>query len=434
MSVNSVQRKVVISGLGIASPIGANLSEASRLIQSDGHGIRRWSPWEAVDGLRTRLAAAVTDIELRGWPRKKSRSMGRVARLAAWASERAIEDAQLDRSLMTSERLGLAYGSTHGSSAEMERFAYALSDGPSLLGIGPNEFLRFMSHTCAMNLASLFEIRGRVLTTCSACVSGSQAIGFGYEAIRSGTQDVMLCGGADELHFMNTGMFDILQLTSVGYNAHPNLSPRPFDRDRDGLVVGEGAGTLVLEEQRHAEARGAAWHAEVVGFGTSCDVSNLTSPARSGMERAMRDALDDAALEPSDIDYINAHATGTAMGDIAESHATWAVFGDEVPTSSTKGFTGHTLGACGPIEAALCIAMIRDEFLAPNRNLSHPDPECAPLRYVRERTPAMVNYAMCNNFAFGGINTSLILKRPDRPREDPAGSAPTSPAKEHPST
>jgi 3-oxoacyl-[acyl-carrier-protein] synthase II len=266
-----------------------------------------------------------------------------------------------------------------------------------------------MSHTTAANLAIYYGITGRVISTCAACVSSSQAIGAGYEAIRAGVQDVMICGGAEELHFSHAAIFDIMYATSRRNDA-PGLTPRPFDKDRDGLVIGEGAGCFVLESYERARARGANIHAEILGYGTNCDGTHVTNPSAEGMAGAMRLALEDAALDGARIDYVNAHATATEVGDIAESLATAKVLGTEVPISSTKSFTGHTLGACGAVEAAFCVAMMREGWLAPNRTLDAVDPRCAPLHYLgKEARQAAPRITMSNNFAFGGINTSLIL-------------------------
>jgi 3-oxoacyl-[acyl-carrier-protein] synthase II len=268
-----------------------------------------------------------------------------------------------------------------------------------------------MSHTCAANLAQYFGIQGRVVSTCAACVSASQAVGTGYELIKHGLQDMVLCGGADEMHYTHVVVFDLLYATSTN-NTRPDCSPRPFDAARDGLVVGEGAGTVVLESLEHALAREAQIYAEVIGYGTNCDGTHVTQPSARGMARAMRLALEDAALEPGAIDYINAHATATVMGDIAESDATAEIFGERTPISSTKGHTGHTLGACGAIEIAFGIAMMREGFVPPTRNLDEVDPRCRPLEYVRGEPRAMkLDTFMSNNFAFGGINTSLIVRR-----------------------
>lgn len=405
-------RRVVVTGIGLASPIGNSLDEVSEALRSGRHGVVHVPEWDRVDGLLTRLGAPVRDVNLSGWPRKKVRSMGRVARLATWATERALDDAGIDAAAVPSDRIGLAYGSTHGSSSALEEFCRVLFPDDTLRGVSSNAYLRFMSHTCAANLALFYGIRGRVVPTCAACASASQAIGTGYELIRSGAQDAMLCGGAEELHFVSAGVFDVLYATSTEYNDAPERSPRPFDADRDGLVVGEGAGTLVLESYERARGRGARIYAEVVGYGTNCDGTHVTTPSVEGMAGSIRLALEDARVGPDAVDYVNAHATATRVGDVCESRATMDVLGDRVPVSSTKGFTGHTLGACGAIEAAFCVAMMRDRFLAPCRNLDRVDPECAALAYVRggprDAKPRVV---MTNNFAFGGINTSLILRR-----------------------
>jgi 3-oxoacyl-[acyl-carrier-protein] synthase II len=409
-----MSRRVVITGLGLTSPIGSSLDAVSRALQRGEHGIAAIAEWAEVKDMQTRLGAVVRGADLERFARKKTRTMGRVALLSAIATADAVEDAGLTPELLGSGRTGLAYGSTHGSTTELERFCRVLFASGGLSGLSGSSYLKLMSHTCIANLAQCFEIRGRIVPTVSACVSASQGIGSGYETIRDGYQDVMLCGGAEEMHALHAGVFDIMFATSTRYNDRPDASPRPFDRARDGLVVGEGAGTLVLEELEHARRRGARVHAELIGYGTNCDGTHVTSPSAEGMAGAMRLALQDARLPADAIEYVNAHGTATELGDIAESQATLQVLGARVPISSTKGHTGHTLGACGAIEAIFAIAMMRDRFLAHTRNLEELDERCAALRYVTgepiEARPAIV---MSNNFAFGGINTSLVLRRFD---------------------
>jgi 3-oxoacyl-[acyl-carrier-protein] synthase II len=405
-------RRVVVTGLGLTSPIGSSLDAVSSALQRGEHGIAVMDAWAEVKDMQTRLGAPARGADLDRFARKKTRTMGRVALLAAIATDDAIADAGLDQALLSSGRTGLAYGSTHGSTGELERFCRVLFASGGLSGLSGSSYLKLMSHTCIANLAQCFEIRGRIVPTVSACVSASQAIGSGYEAIRDGYQDVMLCGGAEEMHALHAGVFDIMFATSTRYNDRPEASPRPYDRDRDGLVVGEGAGTLVLEELEHAKRRGARVHAELCGYGTNCDGTHVTSPSAEGMAGAMMLALADARLSPDRIDYVNAHGTATELGDIAESQATLQVLGPGVPISSTKGHTGHTLGACGAIEAIFAIAMMRDRFLAPTRNLESLDERCAKLRYLtHEPVSEQPTTVMSNNFAFGGINTSLILRR-----------------------
>jgi 3-oxoacyl-[acyl-carrier-protein] synthase II len=405
------EHRVVITGLGVVSPIGSSLDEVSCALRSDRSGVRTLQHFGDYAGMRTRVAAPAVEIDLSGLPKRRTRTMGRVALLSTWATERAIADAGLDKDYLSSGSVGLAYGSTGPSSGAVEDYIRKLLVNRSLDGIQSATYPKLMSHTCAANLAVYFAIRGRILSTCAACVSSSQAIGYGYETVKYGLQETMLCGGAEELDVVHATVFDIMFATSTRYNDRASETPRPFDRDRDGLVVGEGAGTLVLETYDRARARGAHIYAEVVGFGTNCDGYHMTAPTTDGMTGALKLCLKDAQLSPSDIDYVNAHATATDIGDVCESHATLRVLGDRVPVASTKGFTGHTLGACGAIESVFCLAMLRDGFLAPNRNLAAVHPDCAMLNYViGPARDAHVRTFMNNNFAFGGVNTSLLFR------------------------
>jgi 3-oxoacyl-[acyl-carrier-protein] synthase II len=309
--------------------------------------------------------------------------------------------------------VGLAYGSTHGSSSAQEEFCRTLFTRNGMRGIPSTSYLKFMSNTCVVNLANFFGIQGRVISTCSACTSASNAIGYGFEAIRAGQLDVMICGGAEEMHFTHAVVFDILYATSRHFNDRPGESSRPFDEARDGLVVAEGAATLILEEGRAGETRGAHIHGEVIGFGTSCDGQHVTQPSADGMAKAMKNALADAQVAPDQVDYINAHATATDIGDFAEVRPRFRVFGERVPISSTKGHTGHTLGACGGLESAFCLAMMNGGFLVPTKNLDKPDPRCAPLRYLRNENRRREEHEHRDEqqLRFGGINTSLVSTR-----------------------
>jgi 3-oxoacyl-[acyl-carrier-protein] synthase II len=268
-----------------------------------------------------------------------------------------------------------------------------------------------MSHTTAVNIAVFFGIKGRVYTTSSACTSSSQGIGYGFEAIRHGTQQVMVCGGAEELCPTEAAVFDTLFATSTK-NDTPDVTPRPFDEARDGLVIGEGACTLVLEELEHATARGATIYAEIIGYGTNCDGQHVTQPCVESISKVLQLSLSDAGINASDIDYVSAHGTATQLGDITESHAVLGVLGDQVPLSALKSYTGHTLGACGSTEAWATIQMMRDGWFHPTLNLDSVDPKCAPIDYIiGEGRFLDCEIAMSNNFAFGGINTSLIFKK-----------------------
>ena len=393
--------------------LGADWERVSEGLRSGRSGVTTIPEWESLEGLRTRLGAPVTaPLDLTHLPRKKLRTMGRVALLGAQAAELALADAGLLGDQRVSDgTLGVAFGSTSGSPPSMVAYSRAFGVDRSTKGVGPTEYLKLMSHTVAVNLGQVFEIRGRVIPTCSACSSGSQAIGAGVEAILLGRQRAMLVGGAEELHEIEASVFDMLLATSTRNDA-PGRTPRPFDAARDGLVVGEGAGALVLEELDFARARGASIHAEIVGWATSCDGVHVTNPDAAGMQRVMELALADACLTPGEIDYVNAHATATALGDVAESVATHAVFGARPPVSSLKGHMGHTLGACGALEAWCTIGMMNEGWVAPTLNLVDVDPRCAPLEHViGEPRTLEIRHAMSNNFAFGGLNTSLVFRR-----------------------
>lgn len=404
-------RRVAITGIGVVTPIGNGLADVGSALERGAHGIVSMPEWSRVAELGSRLAGVVS-AALPDFPRKRVRTMGRVGVLALAASDQAIADAGLDDGTLRDERTGLMYGSTHGSTSATEEFCRQLLLRDSLLGVPGSSYLKFMSHTCAANLAQVYGIRGRVVPIISACTSATQSIGAAYEAIKHGLQDVVIAGGAEENHFVHAAVFDLVYAASHRYNDAPERAPRPFDVERDGLVVAEGAGTLVLEDWERAERRGARIHAEVVGYGASCDGTHVTSPSPDGMARAMQLALSDAALSPRAIGYVNGHATGTVIGDIAESLAVKQVFGRDTPVSSSKGHMGHTLGACGAIEAAICCWSLERELVPPTRNLTRVDPRCAELDYVMaEPRRLSTDHVMSNNFAFGGINASLVLRR-----------------------
>jgi 3-oxoacyl-[acyl-carrier-protein] synthase II len=411
-----MNRRVVVTGMGGVSPIGQHWKEVRDSLQSGRSGVEYMEAWDDVDSLRTRLGAPVKGFEAPvHYPRKKTRAMGRLSLLATRATELALSDAGLlDDPQLGAGRCGISYGSSSGSPPAIGVYGRQLFVNRTTRGIGANDFLQMMSHTCAANLAQFFEVTGRIIPTSSACTSGTQGIGFGYEAIKYGLQDIMLTGGAEELGVIDAAIFDVLYASSTR-NDEPDQSPRPFDVERDGMVSGEGAGCLVLEELDHARERGAPIHAEVIGYGTNCDGHHMTRPNRKGMERVMRLALADAGIEPGAIDYVNAHGTATEAGDITESHATFAVFGDATPVSTLKGHLAHTLGACGALEAWISIEMMREGWVAPTLNLKTPDERCAPLDYVRDDVrPLHFDTLMTNNLAFGGVNASLVFRRFDR--------------------
>jgi len=407
-----VNRRVVVTGMAGISPIGNDWPAVRARLESYRNAITRMEEWAAYDGLNTQLGAPAAKFALsERYTTKATRSMGRVALMATRASELALVDAGLiDDPLLKSGNLGIAYGSSAGTPKAICDFGKMI-DEKSTKGINATTYIKMMGHTAPVNLGVFLGITGRIITTSSACTSGSQGVGYAYETIRAGHQVAMIAGGAEELCVTEAAVFDTLFATSVRNDA-AETTPRPFDAERDGLVLGEGAGTLILEELQHARARGATVHAEIVGFGTNSDGAHVTHPSATTMQIAMELALADAQLPPSAIGYLNAHGTGTQHGDVAESQATRSIFRDCVPISSLKSYMGHTLGACGALEAWMSIEMMRADWFAPTINLSQVDPECAELDYiVREGRELQCEYVMSNNFAFGGINTSLIFRR-----------------------
>ena len=407
-------RRVVVTGMGAISPLGCDWASVEAHLRSGRNAVQHIDEWDQYEGLNTRVGvpAAPFVLDPARYNRKTTRSMGRVALMAVRASEMALEQAGLlgDPWLKSGE-VGVSYGSSAGTPRAIGDFGRMIIE-KSTEGINATTYIKMMSHTAPVNIGVYFGLTGRVVTTSSACTSGSQGLGYAYEMIRSGQQVAMLAGGAEELDATEAAVFDTLFATSVKHNDQPELTPRPFDAKRDGLVLGEGACTFVLEDYEHARARGATIHAELVGFGTNSDGCHVTQPNSPTMAQAMRLALRSAALPPEAIPYVNAHGTATEHGDVAESQATHAVFGAGVAISSLKSYMGHTLGACGALEAWMSIEMMRRGWFAPTLNLTEVDPRCGELDYLQgEGRSLQAEYVMSNNFAFGGINTSLIFKR-----------------------
>jgi len=403
--------RVVVTGMGLRSPLGHTPAALGEGLLAGRSGIRAMAGWEGLDGLRTRVGAPCDGIDNSSIPRKYSRTMGRVAVLAALSVRDAIADSGVPGGIIASPSCGVAFGSTVGSTVAQEDFLRPILNDNTLRGILASTYLQFMSHTCAANIAMMFGCKGPVIASCTACTSGSQGVGIAYEQVRFGRVPICLGGGAEELHMLHAGIFDIMRATSVGYAETPERTPRPFDRRRDGLVVGEGSGCLVLEEYEHARRRGATMHAEIIGYGQGCNGTHPTNSDPDGICIAVHAALRDAELGPADIQHINAHATGTDVGDAAEAVALHRIFGAKVPVSALKGYLSHTLGASGALESVATIVMMKDGFMAVSKNLDEPDPALPPLDHVLgSARQGPIKIAMNNNFAFGGINTSLIFR------------------------
>ncbi len=405
-------RRVVVTGMAGITSLGSDWASIEAKFSANRSGIRRMHEWDRFTELNTRLAGPVDDFVVPAhWTRKQLRSMGRVSRLSVLAAERALANAGLlDDASIRDGRMGVACGSSTGSTEEIKAFGNMLLNSVAD-GLNANSYIRMMPHTTAANISIFFGLTGRVIPTSSACTSGSQGIGYAYEAIKFGRLPLMLAGGAEELCATEAMVFDALYATSLKNDA-PHTSPRPYDSDRDGLVIGEGAGMLVLEELEHALARGATIHAELVGFGSNADGQHATKPEQLTMRRAMELALEDAGLAPAAIGYVNGHGTATEQGDIAETQATQALFGSSMPISSQKSYLGHTLGACGALESWFSIEMMNRDRYIHTLNLDSVDPRCGELDYLQGAPRVMQHeYVMNNNFAFGGINTSLIFRR-----------------------
>jgi 3-oxoacyl-[acyl-carrier-protein] synthase II len=407
-----LKARVAVTGMGGVTAFGSDWPAIQARLRAGTNAVRYMTEWDDMTDLATRLGAPIDDFAPpEHWSRKQLRSMGRVSQLAVRASELALADAGLlDDPSIRDGRMGIACGSSVGSTPDIRHFVEMLQTGRSG-GLNANSYVRMMPHTAAANVAIFFGLTGRLIPTSSACTSGSQGIGYACEAIRAGRQTLMLAGGGEELCPSEAIAFDFLYATSRR-NDRPATTPRPYDRDRDGLVVGEGAAMFVLEDLEHARARGARIHAEVVGFGSNCDGAHVTRPMAGTMQRVMELALADASLPPGAIGYVNGHGTATEHGDVAETRATAAVLGSRVPISSQKSYLGHTLGACGAIEAWLTVEMMRNGWHSPTLNLDSIDPACGELDYILgDGRDLDIEFAMTNNFAFGGVNTSLVLRR-----------------------
>lgn len=405
-------RRVVVTGMGGVTAFGTHWQDVAAGLKSGKNAVRHMPEWQIYDGLNTMLGAPVDNFTLpEHYTRKRIRAMGRVSLLATRATELAlIQAGLLDDPILTSGETGIAYGSSTGSTGPVSEFATMLTEKHTR-NITGTTYVQMMPHTAAVNTGLFFGLRGRVIPTSSACTSGSQAIGYAWEAIRHGYQTVMVAGGAEELCPSEAAVFDTLFATSQR-NDRPKSTPSPFDKQRDGLVIGEGAGTLILEDLDHAMARGATIYAEIVGFHTNCDAAHITQPQKETMQICIERGLVSAGLEARDIGYINAHGTATDRGDIAESHATAAIFGANTPISSLKSYLGHTLGACGALEAWMSIEMMREGWFAETLNLTEPDEACGELDYIMgEARKIDTEFVQSNNFAFGGINTSLVMRR-----------------------
>ncbi len=407
--------KVVITGVGAVSPFGAGFPKMMEALYAGSSAVvslkEQWE--QQVAGLNCWVGAPLKEpLPSQEIPRQYRRTMGPTAIMAVFAAKEAIQHARIPDAFFSNGRTGVSFSSTTGSAASLTAYYKEYFAGAFVKNVSSGGFFQVMSHTCAANIAHFLNIRGRVISPDAACSSSAQAIGLGYEAIKYGIQDMMLCGGSDELNAIVCGSFDLLNATSCRYNGDPSETPRPFDRDRDGTVCGEGAGCVILESEVSAIKRGAPILAEVAGFSTSSDGSHLAQPHSTSIAQCMREALTSANMAPEEVGYISAHATGTLLGDAAEAQAIHEVFGGgKTAVSSLKGHMGHTLGASGVLELSASFKMMNDGILIPTLNLKTPGEGCGDIDHVTELRKCRINAFAKNSFAFGGINSVIIIKR-----------------------
>lgn len=402
--------KVYLTGMGLMSSLGNSVDDCFRAIRDNRTGVRAYPEWSQHKGLMSHLGAPVPEYDISRIPRAARRTMSRMSEMAVLATMQALEQASLPcGSELSSTRRLLCLGSTTGSPVTLETYFRKMFEKGGPEGQLSTSFFKCMNHSVASNVAVALGFLGPVLSPSSACSTSAQAVIVGWALLQAGLYDIVIAGGADELHYTSAAVFDVVQAASRKYNDSPEASPRPFDKARDGLVVSEGAGMVVLETEASVRSRGVKPLAELLSGAYLCDGTHMSQPQAPSMGMTMRLALERADLKAGDIDYVNAHATGTTLGDAEEAQATAAVFGLSTPVSSLKGHLGHSLAACGAIDLIMSVRMIQEGMLLPTRNLSEIDAACAGVRHVREVESAPVRRIMSNNFAFGGMNTSLII-------------------------
>jgi len=404
-------KRAVITGLGAVSPLGADVEAMIQGIELGKSAIRYMEGWDRYTGLKSLVGAPAQLVNEKAIPRTSRRSMGRMSIFSVQAAGQAISDSGINLEMLSSGRIGCIIGSTTGSAESLNNTFETMLPEKDLTKLSAMKFFQCVSHTAAMNVAQYLGITGCVMATSAACASALQAIGAGYDLIRLGKQDAVLCGGAEDLHPTVTASFDILYATSTGYNNEPEKTPRPFDSKRDGLVCGEGSGILLVEEYEHALKRNAKIYAEIIGYHTCGSGVHVSQSNKDSMAACFRHVLADARIRPEEVDYINAHATATIQGDREEAEAIGDVFGSSVPVSSLKGYMGHTLGASGAIELIASLIMMEKGCIYPTRNLESVSPDCDGIFHVMKKMNKEINIIVKNAFAFGGINASIVCKK-----------------------
>jgi len=409
-----MERRVVITGASAITPIGHGKEALIDSLINGKSGVEKIRKDDLLtDRVESQVFGTVSYPIDFDFKRKFRKTMGPVAYYACQVVKEVLESAGLSQDFISSGRLGVAFGSTHGSpTVQREIYEHFFSGSEERFSaIGAVDYLKSMVHTTAVNITKMFEIKGRVISSSTACTTSSQSIGYGYEAVKYGMQDAMVCGGADEYDTTTVAVFDNLLACSTEYNETPHLTPRPFDTKRDGLVVGEGAGAVLLEEYEFARKRGARILGEVIGFWCGNNGGDLILPNMDGIKETIVNGLQNAGLNPDDVDFVSAHATATKMGDVAEAMAIAKVYGMGPSVTGLKSYMGHTMGSCGVIETILTLYMMEKGFMAPTLNLEKVDPRCNMIRHAQALRETPIKIASIQNFAFGGVNTSLFLKK-----------------------
>lgn len=407
-------RRVAITGLGVINPLGNNVETFISGLERGVSAVTVMPEWQSYKGLRCLVGAPVQMQDEKLIPRQNRRSMGRLSIFAVQATQQALSDAGIPQEELSSGKLGCIIGSTMGSAESINEAFETILPDHDLTKLTSTKFFQCLSHTAALNVAQYLGITGTVMATNAACASALQAIGTGYNLIRTGEQDIMVCGGAEGLHPTVIGSFDILFATSTGFNKTPQKTPRPFDAQRDGLVCGEGSGIIILEDYQRAIARNAKIYAEIIGYSSRGNGNHISESNQEAIILCVNEALKRAGVSPQNIDYINAHATATIQGDKEEAAAIRQIFGDTVPVSSLKGYIGHTLGASGSIELIASLIMMEKDTIYPTLNLEEPDKDCLGITHVMKPLNKKINIFLKNCFAFGGINAVLVCKKADR--------------------
>lgn len=403
-----MNRRVVITGMGIYSTIGKSLDEVKNSLFEGKSGII-YSPERKEFGYRSALTGWVENPDLKDLLARRQRvTMGQESEFAYMATIEAMRNAGIDQDFFNKNEVGILYGNDSVSEAII--FATdKIREKKDTTLIGSGAIFKTMNSTVTMNLSTIFQLRGINITISSACASSSHAVGLGFIMIQNGLQDMILCGGAQEINKYAMGSFDGLGVFSMREN-DPTKASRPFDVNRDGLVPSGGAATLVLESYDSAIKRGATILAEVVGYGFSSNGGHISTPNVEGPTIAMQRALENAQMEPCEVEYINAHATSTPIGDANEAKAIYQVFGSKIPVSSTKSMTGHECWMSGASEIIYSILMMKNGFIAPNINIEKLDEDAQKLNIITQTKNIKINNFLSNSFGFGGTNSAIIVK------------------------